>query len=401
MGKGQYARPLLATLRKRVLQERRFIQVLAGPRQVGKTTLARQLIHGLDMPCHYVSADEPTLQDRTWLTQQWDLARTKVRASGPQRGVLLVVDEVQKVQGWSETVKRLWDEDSAAGLRIKLLLLGSSALLVQTGLTESLAGRFEIIPVTHWSYPEMRDCFGVTLDQYLLFGGYPGAAPLMGDAQRWSSYIRDSLIETTVSRDILLLSRVDKPALLRRLFGLACVYSGQILSYQKMLGQLQDAGNTTTLAHYLNLLGGAGLAIGLGKYSAGPVRSKGSSPKLLVLDTALMTAQRGGEPQSLRDDLVAWGRLVESAIGAHLVNTSRGLNMEVQYWLDRNREVDFVLRQGDTVVPIEVKSSARRHTLPGMEAFCKQFHVKRSLMVGGQGIAPEEFLSMPAGHWLE
>jgi predicted AAA+ superfamily ATPase len=381
-------------------QERRFIQVLAGPRQVGKTTLARQLIEGLDIPCLYVSADEPTLQDRTWLTQQWDLARMKAQTSGLQRGGLLVIDEVQKVTGWSETVKRLWDEDSASLLSLKVLLLGSSALLVQKGLTESLAGRFEVIPVTHWSYPEMRDCFGVTLDQYILFGGYPGAAPLMGDTQRWSSYVRDSLIETTVSRDILLLSRVDKPVLLRRLFGLVCAYAGQILSYQKMLGQLQDAGNTTTLAHYLNLLEGAGLAAGLGKFSSGQTRSRGSSPKLLALNTALVTSQAGGPPQAMRDDPVVWGRMVESSLGAHLVNTSKGQDIDVRYWLDRNREVDFVLCQGSTVVPIEVKSSTRRQTLPGMEAFCRQYRVKRSLLVGGQGMPLEEFLSAPAGHWL-
>ena len=397
----RYRRPVFETLRARILQERRFIQVLAGPRQVGKTTIARQLIETLDIPCHYVSADEPTLQDRTWLAQQWDVARTKAGTSDARREVLLVIDEAQKVQGWSETVKRLWDEDSVAGLPIKLLLLGSSALLVQRGLTESLAGRFEVLPMTHWSYAEMRDCFGMTLDQYLLFGGYPGAAPLIGEEQRWSSYIHDSLIETTVSRDILLLSRVDKPALLRRLFGLVCAYSGQILSYQKMLGQLQDAGNTTTLAHYLDLLEGAGLAAGLGKYTPSRVKRRGSSPKLLVLNTALMTAHGGPDPHTLRNDPCAWGRIVETSVGAHLVNTSRNQHIDVLYWLARNREVDFVLCRGDDVVAIEVKSSARRRTLPGTEAFCRQVNVKRKLLVGGQGIPLEEFLSTPAGHWLE
>jgi uncharacterized protein len=397
----RYTRPVFETLHARVVQVRRFIQVLAGPRQVGKTTLARQLIDTLSIPCHYVSADEPTLQDRTWLAQQWDLARMKTGTSSDRREVLLVIDEVQKVQGWSETIKRLWDEDSAAGLPVKLVLLGSSSLLVHRGLTESLAGRFEVIPVTHWSYPEMRDCFGITLDQYLLFGGYPGAAPLLGDGRRWSSYIRDSLIETTVSRDILLLNRVDKPALLRRLFGLACTYSAQILSYQKMLGQLQDAGNTTTLAHYLDLLDSAGLAVGMAKYAPGSVARRGSSPKLLVLNTALMTAQWGPDPQTLREDPCAWGRVVETSVGAHLVNASRDQHLEVLYWLDRNREVDFVLCRGDTVVAIEVKSSARRQTLPGTEAFCQRFHVKRRLLVGGQGLPLEEFLSTPAGHWLE
>jgi predicted AAA+ superfamily ATPase len=397
----QYKRPVFESLHSRVLQERRFIQVLVGPRQVGKTTLARQLIEILPMPCHYVSADEPTLQDRTWLSQQWDLARAKTGTSQPRQEVLFVVDEVQKIEGWSETVKRLWDEDSAAGLPLKLMLLGSSSLLVQRRLTESLAGRFEVIPVAHWSYPEMRERFSTTLDQYLLFGGYPGAAPLIGDQQRWSSYIRDSLIETTVSRDILLVNRVDKPALLRRLFGLVCEYSGQILSYQKMLGQLQDAGNTTTLAHYLDLLESAGLAVGLAKYAPGRVGRRGSSPKLLVLNTALMTAQGGPDLQALPQDPCAWGRVVETSVGAHLVNTSRDQQVEVLYWLDRNHEVDFVLCRGDAVVAIEVKSSARHHTLPGTEAFCKRFNVKRRLLVGGQGMPLEEFLSTPAGHWLE
>ena len=397
----RYVRPVFDTLCARILQERRFIQVLAGPRQVGKTTLARQLIASLDMPCHYASADEPTLQDRTWLAQQWDLARTKTSASSTPREALLILDEVQKVQGWSETIKRLWDEDSATGLPVKLLLLGSSALLVQRGLTESLAGRFEVIPVTHWSCPEMKSCFDMTLEQYLLFGGYPGAAPLIDEPQRWSSYIRDSLIETTVARDILLLTRIDKPALFRRLFGLVCEYSGQILSYQKMLGQLQDAGNTTTLAHYLDLLEGAGLAVGLAKYAPGHVRRRGSSPKLLVLNTALMTAVQGTDPHALRDDACTWGRIVESAVGAHLVNSSRGRPIEVFYWLDRNREVDFVLYQGDTIAAIEVKSSARRRTVPGTAAFSRQFHVQRKFLVGGQGIPLEEFLATPAGHWLD
>jgi hypothetical protein len=220
---------------------------------------------------------------------------------------------------------------------------------------------------------------------------------LIGEPQRWSGYIRDSLIETTVSRGILLLNRIDKPALLRRLFGLACEYSGQILSYQKMLGRLQDAGNTTTLAHYLDLLEGAGLAVGLAKYAPGPVRRRGSSPKLLALNTALMTAVRSADPHALRQDPCTWGRIVESAVGAHLVNTTRGRPIQVLYWLDRNRQVDFVLCQGDAIVALEVKSSARCQTLPGTEAFCRQFNVKRRLLVGGQGIPLEEFLSTPAG----
>ncbi|MCD4670558.1 MAG: AAA family ATPase, partial [Actinomycetia bacterium] len=249
----EYKRPIYSKILKRIKEKRQFIQVLAGPRQVGKTTLARQIINDYKSPIHYASADEPTLRDRSWLNQQWDIARLKI-AEEKKSVALLIIDEVQKVSGWSETVKRLWDEDTANKTNLKVILLGSSPLLMQKGLTESLAGRFETIPVMHWSFAEMRDCFNIALERYIYFGGYPGAARLIINRQRWRQYILDSLIETTISRDILLMTRVDKPALLRRLFHLGCEYSGQILSYQKMIGQLQDAGNTTTLAHYLELL---------------------------------------------------------------------------------------------------------------------------------------------------
>ncbi len=386
-------------LSRRLTEKRRFLQVLAGPRQVGKTTLARQVMAESKVPSHYASADEPTLRDRTWLEQQWDGARLK--AKGNKAGALLVLDEIQKVPDWSASVKGLWDADTHAGLPLKVLLLGSSPLLIQTGLTESLAGRFEIIPVPHWSLAEMREAFGWGLEQFIYFGGYPGAAPLIEEPERWRRYIVDSLIETTISRDILLLTRVDKPALLRRLFHLACDYSGQILAYQKMLGQLHDAGNTVTLAHYLELLHGAGMVAGLSKYAHGRVRQRGSSPKLQVLNTALMTAQSGRSFEETRHDGDGWGRLVESCVGAHLLNTSMGSGIEVTYWRDRSQEVDFVLHQGAKTVAIEVKSGGRKQSLPGMEAFAKQFKPKRQLLVGGQGIPLEEFLVQPAAYWLQ
>ncbi|MFZ2225284.1 MAG: AAA family ATPase, partial [Candidatus Deferrimicrobium sp.] len=254
---------------------------------MGKTTLARQAMGGVKSRSHYASADEPTLQGRTWIEQQWELGRLKAKDGG----ALLVLDEIQKVPGWSEVVKRLWDEDTAKGVSLKCVLLGSSPLLMQRGLTESLAGRFEVLHVPHWSFVEMRDAFGWDVDRYVYFGGYPGAAALIEDRQRWARYIVESLTETTLSRDILLMTRVDKPALLRRLFLLGCDYSGQILSYQKMLGQLQDAGNTTTLAHYLELLAGAGMLKGVPKFSGKKVMQRGSSPKLQVLNTALVTSQ--------------------------------------------------------------------------------------------------------------
>ncbi|MCJ7778721.1 MAG: DUF4143 domain-containing protein [Sedimentisphaerales bacterium] len=268
-------------------------------------------------------------------------------------------------------------------------------------MTESLAGRFEVLPVTHWSYDEMRTAFGFSFEQYVYFGGYPGAAGLVKDRARWAHYITDSLIETTISRDILLLTRVDKPALLRRLFHLGCEYSGQIISFQKMVGQLQEAGNTTTLAHYLDLLSGAGLLTGLSKFAGRQVRQRGSSPKLMIFNTALMTALSNRSFADAQQDREYWGRLVESAVGAHLLNSARGKEIEIFYWLDRNREVDFILRCGKFVTAIEVKSGHKRYTFPGMEAFCKTFDVKRQLLVGEQGISFEEFLTTPVEQWVK
>lgn len=384
---------------KRLKEKRRFVQVLAGPRQVGKTTVVRQVMAAAQVPVHYASADEPTLRDRTWVERQWDIARLKAGMGMP--GALLVLDEIQKVPEWSSVVKMLWDGDTHSDVNLKVILLGSSPLLIQSGLTESLAGRFEIIAVPHWSFVEMREAFGWNMEQFLFYGAYPGAAELIEDPDRWRRYILDSLVETTISRDILLLTRVDKPALLRRMFQLGCAYSGQILSYQKMIGQLTDAGNTTTLAHYLDLLRGAGMLAGLSKYAHGQVRQRGSSPKLQVLNTALMSAQDHRSLTEAREEGQYWGRLVESGIGAHLLNSSFGTSINVTYWRERNHEVDFVLQQGNTTVAIEVKSGSQRDSLPGMDAFARQFKPKRQLQVGGQGIALEEFLSRPASHWLQ
>lgn len=389
MPRGPFRRPLYAPALARLREPRRSIQVLAGPRQVGKTTLARQLLDGLGVPSHFASADDPALRDRAWLEAQWEIGRLRAREGGPPGGIL-VVDEIQKVSGWSETVKRLWDEDTARRRRLRVLLLGSAPLLVQRGLSESLAGRFELIRIGHWSFAEMRDAFGWTLDEYLYFGGYPGAADLIRDEDRWASYIRDSLIETTVSRDILLLTRVDKPALLRQLFRLACDYSAQVVSYTKLLGQLQDAGNTTTLAHYLELLGGAGMVIGLQKYSGSRLRQRGSIPKLLVLNTALMSATAGRTFTEAKEDSDVWGRLVETAVGAHLAEMRPAY--ELSYWRERDREVDYVVRRGRHVLAVEVTSARRKQGLPGLDAFRALSKGARTLLVGAQGMPLEEFL---------
>jgi len=384
-------------LAERLAEPRRFLQVVAGPRQVGKSTLVQQVTGELSLPVRYASADEPTLRSPDWISQQWEAAR--LDASG-KAGALLVLDEIQKIPAWSETVKRLWDEDTRKKRPLKVVLLGSAPLLMAQGLTESLAGRFETLRLPHWSLTEMRAAFGWSLEQYLYFGGYPGAAPLVGDPKRWARYIADSLIETSIARDVLLLTRVDKPALLRRLFELACRYSGQVLSYTKMIGQLQDAGNTTTLAHYLDLLAGAGMVCGLPKYAADTARSRGSSPKLQVLNTALMTVTAGVGPEEARSDREFRGRLFESAIGAHLANAAAAGECELYYWRDRGQEVDFVVKAHARVTAIEVKSGRAPQAHPGTAAFAAAFKVKRTLLVGGDGIPVEEFLNRPVSHWL-
>lgn len=376
---------------KRLREPRRFIQSLIGPRQVGKTTLARQVADELERPNRYISADLATLQDTSWLQQQWDVARELAKSEGRS---LLIVDEIQKIPHWSDMVKMLWDQDTASGIDLSVLILGSSPRLMQKDLTESLAGRFEIIHITHWSFQEMQEIFGWSLERYLYFGGYPGAAPLADEKNpsRWINYINDSIIETTISRDILLMSQVNKPALLRRLFQLGCHYSGQILSYNKMLGELQDAGNSTTLAHYI-VLAGAGLLTGLQKFANQSVRRKGSSPKFAVYNTALMSAQSGKSFLEAMGDQVFLGRLVESAVGAHLLNGIRGTQMELFYWREGDREVDFVLQMGDKLIAIEVKSGQKSIHHSGIDSFVKQFKPERILLVGDQGIPLKTFLS--------
>lgn len=394
-----YLRPHFKTLARRLAEPRRFIQAVTGARQVGKTTLVQQVVQASRLEVRFASADQPTLRGHDWIEQQWEAARITARDAG-RKGAVLVLDEIQKVAQWSETVKRLWDEDTRARRSLKVVLLGSAPLLIARGLTESLAGRFEVINLPHWSFSEMKAAFGWTLEQYLFHGGYPGAAPLIGEHKRWARYIVDSLIETTISRDVLLLSRVDKPYLLRRLFQLGCSYSGQILSYTKMLGQLHDAGNATTLAHYLDLLSGAGMVTGLQKFGTA-VRQRGSSPKLQVLNTALMTAQSGLTLDEARADRSYWGRLVESAVGAHLANEAAAGECDVFYWRDGNHEVDFVVRAGRTITAVEVKSGRPRDTQSGLAAFSERFNPKRKLLVGGDGIALEEFLARPVKDWLK
>lgn len=387
--------PQVDVLTDRLVEDRRFIQVVSGPRQVGKTTMALQAAEICAAPSHYAAADDPVFRGASWIDQQWNSGRRLAR-DNPGSGATLLLDEIQKVSGWSESVKRLWDEDTRAGCPLRVVLLGSSPLLVQNGLTESMAGRFEMLRVPHWSYDEMRRAFGWDLDTYVLFGGYPGTASLSADPWRLMNYVRDSIVEPTVSRDILSLADVRRPVLLRRLFELSCLYCAEVLSYNKMLGQLQDVGNATTLAHYLDLLGDAGMVPGLQKFGRSGKR-RASSPKLQPLNTGLVTAVAGVDVNSWREDPARWGRLVECAVGAHLANwafsSGRG---EVHYWRGRDQEVDFVASVPGIILAIEVKSGRPRpgHSR-GLTCFRKDYPDAVILLVGGDGIPVDEFLRSP------
>jgi len=379
-------------IKKRLGEKRRFIQVILGPRQVGKSTLMRQVLSEIRIPFHDASADAVPASDRIWLSQQWEMARMKMQQIQSTE-YLLVVDEIQKINNWSEIVKKLWDQDTHDNLNIKVILLGSSRLLLQQGLTESLAGRFENIYMGHWSFKEMAEAFGWNENQYVWYGGYPGSAELIAEEARWKNYVADSLIETSISKDILLLTRVDKPALMKRLFEFGCHYSGQILSFTKIMGQLQDAGNTTTLSHYLELLDTAGLLAGLEKYAKEKVRKRSSSPKFQVHNTALISAQRSENISEIISQPALWGRMVESAVGAHLINLSYTQNYSVRYWRNGNDEIDFVLEKKDNAIGLEIKSGTNLKNT-GANAFVKQFGAVKVYLVGSEGMPWKEFLRL-------
>jgi predicted AAA+ superfamily ATPase len=368
------------------------MQVLVGPRQTGKTTLIKQLIRKTDMPCHFVTADDVYAADTTWLRREWGNARLQMQQS-ERKEILFIVDEVQKVPNWSETVKKEWDSDSFSDTNVKVILLGSSRLLIQKGLTESLAGRYELTNVTHWSFDEMRDAFGWNIDQYIYFGGYPGSASLIPDEERWRDYIRESLVETTISKDILMMARVDKPALLKRLFDIGCKYSSQILSLSKVQGELQESGNLTTLSGYLTLLRDAGLLSGLEKYAADMIRKRASKPKFQVHNNALLAASQQAPFDQLRKDAKEWGRFVESAIGAHLINSGLKHRFNVYYWNQGNCEVDYIIEKGNAIVALEVKSG-KDSTNKGLALFHDTFHPRAVYVVGTDGIPLEQFLSI-------
>ena len=387
-----YKRSEYQIIRKRLEEPRRFIQVVMGPRQVGKSTVVKQVLQDIDLPFLLFSADNVPASNSAWVSNCWAAVRSQ-KESKAYGSVILVIDEIQKIANWSEVVKKEWDDDTFHNLDIRVLLLGSSRVMLEKGLSESLAGRFEEIRMSHWSYAEMKECFGYTLDQYMFYGGYPGAAELIADPDRWEQYIQSAIIDTTINKDILMDTPISKPALLRQTFELGAAYSGEVLSLSKMLGSLQDAGNTVTLAGYINLLDESGMLCGIQKYSMDTARRRASIPKLQVYNNALKAIFNPYTFEQAILDRRAWGRIFESSIGAWLVSQAFVHRFEVFYWRERDLEVDFILRKKGIVIAIEVKSNAEKNT-KGLNSFKERFNPKAAFIVGDGGISPTDFLTM-------
>lgn len=384
-------RDQLSMLRNRLAEPRKFIQVLAGPRQVGKTTLVDQLTAHLTTPFTSVSADGVDANNAEWIADQWNVVR-KTMELRHQTEHIFIIDEVQLLSKWSDIVKREWDADKKSGTNIKVVLLGSSRLLLKDGLNESLAGRFELIHVPHWSFQEMHEAFGFSLEQYIYFGGYPGAAELVSNEKRWKQYIRQSIIHPAIEKDVLMTKRILKPALLRQVFDMGASHSGELLALNKIVGQLQDAGNTSTVANYIQVLGEAELITGLQMYAPDVARQYQSIPKFQVFNTALQTAYHSSTFEATYTDPTKWGRWVESTVGAHLINCASEDDYKVFYWRERNDEIDFVIANDEQVLGIEVKSGHHSAGM-GLRAFQKRFPHAQTLVVGTGGMPIDLFLS--------
>ena len=387
-----YKRTQYQTIIKRLKEPRHFLQVVLGPRQVGKTTVVKQVLKDLGLPFQLYSADSVPATQTGWISDCWNTARIQMRVENKPE-FILVIDEVQKIKNWSEVVKKEWDADTFNDINIKVVLLGSSRVLLEKGLSDSMMGRFEEIRMTHWSYPEMRDAFGISLEQYVYFGGYPGAAFLIEDEERWSQYINGAIIDATINKDILYDSPIGKPALLRQTFELGASYSGEIVSLTKMIGSLQDAGNTTTLAGYLNLLGDSGLLTGLQKFAMDKSRQRASAPKFQVYNNALKTVYSDLTYKEAILNRKEWGRIFESAVGAHIISNAFIGDYDVFYWREKDKEVDYILKKKSRIVAIEVKSNSETYNA-GLKEIRKMYHLYATMVVGEGGMKVEDFLSI-------
>lgn len=389
-----YQRRHLNILKSRMAEPRRRMQIVMGPRQVGKSTLVGQFTEGISVPFDFFAADGVNRFDSSWIPNKWQQVRMRMDIHSEQEHIL-IIDEVQKIRGWSEQVKKEWDEDSRSHRNLKVILLGSSRLLLQKGLEESLEGRFETIKMGYWDWQEMHEAFGFSMDEYVYFGGFPGLAPDIQDEDRWRNLMEDSIISPILTRDILEIEEIRNPALLRQVFELACIESAKELSLTKMQGTM-NSGTVPTIKNYLDILNKSMIVQPLQNYSPSRVKEKQSVPKMQVFNNAFRNRFGTFSFDEARVDPAEWGRLVESAVGAHLANRAMTDDYELFYWRnERRQECDYVLRKGQALVAIEVKSGSVDKTV-GFEKFKEQFadNVTAAFIVGPHALPLDDFFIM-------
>ena len=389
-----YQRRHLNILISRMAEPRRRVQIVMGPRQVGKSTLVGQFTEGISVPFDFFAADGVNRFDSSWIPNKWQQVRMRMDIHSEQEHIL-IIDEVQKIRGWSEQVKKEWDEDSRSHRNLKVILLGSSRLLLQKGLEESLEGRFETIKMGYWDWQEMHEAFGFSMDEYVYFGGFPGPAPDIQDEDRWRNLMEDSIISPILTRDILEIEEIRNPALLRQVFELACIESAKELSLTKMQGTM-NSGTVPTIKNYLDILNKSMIVQPLQNYSPSRVKEKQSVPKMQVFNNAFRNRFGTFSFDEARVDPAEWGRLVESAVGAHLANRAMTDDYELFYWRnERRQECDYVLRKGQALVAIEVKSGSVDKTV-GFEKFKEQFadNVTAAFIVGPYALPLDDFFIM-------
>jgi predicted AAA+ superfamily ATPase len=378
------------------------IQLLSGPRQVGKTTLLLELAEELGAAALYAPADAPEAVLPGFWERLWDQAEEVAGKAG--RAVVLL-DEAHLVPDWAGRLKGVWDRLRRKKLPIQIVATGSSALRLASGSRESLAGRFERITLTHWSAASLAQVFKLSPEVAALTiveeGSYPGAFELRSDRARWSAYLRDAIVGPAIGRDILALAAVRRPALLRQVFGACASSPAQIVSLQKIQGQLQDAGALETIAHYLALLEEAYLVAPIQKYAARAARRRNAPPKLVTLSNALSAAvdPRGAPSQKAEPD--RFGAWVENACLAHAWNAGQ----QVSYWREEPLEVDGILEGSWGSWAIEVKTGGfqasdlkglleltRRHRALRPLVICEQSRIGTAERTGVSAISWQQFL---------
>lgn len=358
------------------------IQILTGPRQVGKTTLLLELAERFGGRAVYAAGDQPDAA----LPGFWERCWTQAEDRAKRRAAILLLDEVHFLSNWAGRLKGSWDRVRRRRIPLHVVVTGSSAIQVATGSRESLAGRFERLHLSHWSAASLAAAFHLAPPQAALnlvrFGSYPGAVALQRDQARWRDYVRDAILEPAVGRDMLALGSVRRPALLRQVFAIAADSPAQIVSLQKLQGQLQDSGALETVAHYLKLLSDAYLVAPLEKFSPRVQRSRASPPKLVLLNNALLSAASArGAPDPARDP-GRFGQWVENACLAFAVNQSQ----QVSYWREEPLEVDAVLDGSWGKWAVEIKTGKYdAQALKGLLEFCRRNPEFAPLVISAPG----------------